>query len=120
MNFTLVFLTSSLWSTTTVAQSEQPMFDREKCLQELAKQGLKPNEASVWCNYQEECLVQSQQEGLPLVSAQTVCQCSISEFRNKYTSEKFKELTGQVDSNRKVARELREVGEKCFEEILFE
>ena len=102
------------------AQAKKSLLDQKLCVESLVKEGLKSNQASVWCNYQEECLVQSQEEGLPLESAQTVCECTISEFRNKYTTERFKELTQQVNTDRKVAREMREVGEMCFEKILFE
>ena len=120
INIAFYSLVSSSMSTKTLAQEKKPLLDKEQCIQSLVKEGLKSTQASVWCNYQEECLVKSQEEGLPLESAQTVCQCTISEFRNKYSTEKFKELTQQVNTDRKVARELRDVGEMCFEQILFE
>ena len=120
ITITVLSSLSLLMTTETFAQSKKSLLNKQQCIQSLVKQGLKSTQASVWCNYQEECLVQSQKEGLPLESSQTVCKCTISEFRNKYSTEKFKELTQQVNSNKKVARELREVGEMCFEKILFE
>ncbi len=120
INITVISMTFLLMTTEGFAQSNKSSFNKQQCIQNLAKQGLKTTQASVWCNYEEKCLVESQNEGLSKESAQTVCKCTISEFRNKYTTEKFKQLTQQVNNNRKVARELREVGEMCFEKILFE
>lgn len=113
-------LASLLLSTDVSAQSQKSQFNQQQCIQNLVKDGLKPTQASVWCNYHKQCIIESQQEGLSLDSAKSVCQCTISEFRNKYTTDKFKELTQQANTNKKVARELREVGEMCFEKILYE
>ena len=120
INITIFSLASMFSMIEASAQSKKPEFNQQQCIQRLMKDGLKPNQASVWCNYHQECVIQSQQQGLPLESAQTVCKCTISEFRNKYTTETFKELTQQVKTNKETARELREVGETCFEKILFE
>lgn len=120
VNITLFSLASSMIPQQTLAQSKPALLNKQQCIQNLVKQGLKSTQASVWCNYEEECLVQSKKEGLPLQSAKTVCQCTISEFRNKYTTAQFKTLTQQINTNRKTARELRDTGEKCFEKILFE
>ena len=120
INLTVLSVVSASMTTDVLAQSQKSGFNQQQCIQNLVKEGLKSTQASVWCNYQQECLSESQKEGLPLESANSVCQCTISEFRNKYTTETFKELTQQVNSNKKVARELREVGEMCFEKILFE
>ena len=119
--FSILALSATSWNNKEVlAQSIASSSESEKCIQGLVKEGLKSTEASVWCNYEQECLVQSQEQGLPMETAKTVCQCSISEFKSKYNTDKFKELTQQVDSNKNVAKELREVGEMCFEKILFE
>ena len=120
INIAALSFVSVLSMTEASAQSNNSEFNQQQCIQNLVKEGLQPKQASVWCNYNAECIIQSQQEGLPLESAQTLCKCTISEFRNKYTTDKFKELTQQVNSNKKVARELREVGEMCFEKILYE
>ncbi|NCO75001.1 MAG: hypothetical protein GW795_08365 [Cyanobacteria bacterium] len=120
--FSLSFLTFSPFfiAEKTIAQSTQSPFNSQQCIQGLTKEGLKPQQASVWCNYKQECLVRSQKEGLPAEAAKSVCDCSIKEFRKRYSTEKFKELTRQINSNAKVASQLREVGESCFEDILFE
>ena len=120
INMALAISTSLVSEGEILAQNKKPTWNREKCVENLVKQGLKNDEANVWCNYQEECLVESQKEGLAFESAKTVCECTISQFRSKYSTTKFKELTDKVDTDKKVAKEFREVGEKCFEKILFE
>lgn len=120
INLCFFTFSMSLFPSKSFAQSVKPVFNQQQCIQGLVKEGLKAEQASVWCNFKQECLVRSQKEGLPLEAAKSVCDCSIKEFRKRYTTEKFKEVSKQGDSNSKVGRELREVGEKCFEDILFE
>ena len=120
INVSLVSASLSLFTGVTLAQSPKPTFNHQQCIQELVKEGLKTDQASVWCNYKQECLVRSLKEGLPPEAAKSVCDCSIKEFRKRYPTDKFKELTKQADTNPKIAKELREVGETCFESILFE
>ncbi|MBL1211332.1 hypothetical protein [Geminocystis sp. GBBB08] len=108
-----------LFTSKSFAQSPKP-FNQQQCIQGFVKEGLKPEEAAVWCNYTQQCLVRSQKEGLTAEAAKTVCDCSIKEFRKRYTTEKFREISKQADTNAKIGRQLREVGEKCFEDILFE
>ncbi len=119
INLCFLSFSLSLFSSKSFAESAKP-FNQQQCIQGLVKEDLKPEQASVWCNYTQECLVRSQKEGLPLDTAKSVCDCSIKEFRKNYTTEKFREISQQADSNSKVGRQLREVGEKCFEDILFE
>ncbi|BAQ63732.1 hypothetical protein [Geminocystis sp. NIES-3709] len=120
INFSIISFSLSLLSSPSFAQSAKPIFDQQQCVEGLVKEGLKADHASTWCNYKQECLVRSQKEGLPADAAKSVCDCSIKEFRKRYTTDKFKELTKKADSDSKVAKELREVGESCFEGILFE
>ena len=120
ISLSLLTLATSLTFFPSVVQASKPVLDKQACVEGLVKEGLQSSQASVWCNYKEECIQESVKEGLPLESAKTVCDCTIAEFRNKYTTEKFKTLTQQVNTDKKVARQLREVGEMCFEKILFE
>ncbi|WP_330204799.1 hypothetical protein [Cyanobacterium sp. Dongsha4] len=117
----LLLLTFSGFSVTkeAIAQSSNK-FNRQQCIQNLVKDGLKSEDASVWCNYNEQCLVRSQKEGLHAEAAKSVCDCTIKTFRNKYTTQKFREITKKSETDKKIANQLREVGEICFEEILFE
>ncbi|MGI0480259.1 hypothetical protein ACN4EE_05660 [Geminocystis sp. CENA526] len=120
INFSLVAVSFSFLASPSIAQSSSSNFNQQQCIDGLVKEGLKPDQASVWCNYTRECLARSQREGLPLESARSVCNCTIKEFRKRYSTEKFREISKQADTNPKIARELREVGESCFEAILFE
>ena len=120
INITVITLANSFFMDVAIAEGQKSTWNQAKCVEGLVKEGLKTNEATIWCNYQEECLVESQKEGLGFESAKTVCECTISQFRSKYSSEQFKALTDKVDSDKKVAREFRDVGETCFEKILFE
>lgn len=120
VNLSLFTFSLSIFASKSLAQSPKPVFNQQQCIQGFVKEGLKTEQASVWCNFKQECLVRSQKEGLPPEAAKSVCDCSIKEFRKRYTTEKFREISRQADSNSKVGRQLREVGEKCFEDILFE
>jgi hypothetical protein len=124
------FYSISLVSTFLIAVSSlnylnpvkaQPVtFDRQKCIEGMVKEGLSKDKAAVWCNYKQDCLKRSLQEGLPLDAAESVCNCAINEFRKRYSPQQFKEVTQQAETDRAVAEKLREVGEACFEEILYE
>ncbi|BAQ61760.1 hypothetical protein GM3708_2166 [Geminocystis sp. NIES-3708] len=120
VNLSLFTFSLSVFASKSFAQSSKPIFNQQQCIQGFVKEGLKTEQASVWCNFKQECLVRSQKEGLPPEAAKSVCDCSIKEFRKRYATEKFREISRQADSNSKVGRQLREVGEKCFEDILFE
>ncbi len=119
INLILVNLFSLNTQQLTQAQTTKPTVNQQQCVNNLVKEGLENDEAIVWCDYQEECLELSLDEGLPLYAAQNVCDCTIKEFRNRYTAEKFKELNQQAETDEEVKNNLREVGESCFEDILF-
>jgi hypothetical protein len=95
-------------------------FNQQQCINKLVKEGLAKNQADIWCNYENECLDRAQKEGLPPYAAQSLCDCTIKQFRKTYTAEKFKELNQQAKTNQEIANKLREVGESCFEDLLFE
>lgn len=120
VNFSLVAVSLSFFSSPSFAQSTPVVFNQQQCIDGLVKEGLKPNQASIWCNSTQECLKESQKQGLPPETAKTVCNCTMKEYRKRYTAEKFKEVVKQSQTNSKIAKELREVGESCFETILFE
>ncbi len=103
----------------TQAQTEDNKFNKQKCVSELVTKGLKEKEATGWCEYQQECLTQAQGEGLPLEVAESLCDCTLGEFRNHYTLTKFQELNQQAKNNPDINQQLTEVGEVCFEDILF-
>lgn len=105
---------------TESAKAQSVNFNQNTCIQGFVKEGLTKNAAQVWCNHKKDCLNASQSEGLPAKTAETVCDCAITNFRKKYTPEKFADLTTQSKTNPSIKAKLREVGEACFENILFE
>lgn len=117
---TLLLLTISGFYANKVEAQNGNQFNRQQCLQNLMKEGVKSEDASIWCNYNQQCLVRSQKEGLAFDSAKTVCDCTIKTLRKKYNAQKFKEITKKSETDKKIANQLREIGEVCFEEILFE
>ena len=71
-------------------------------------------------NYLQECNAIAMQEGLPETEAEILCNCTLKEFQQKYTLEEFKELNQRSETDSTASDALIEVGELCFEEILFE
>lgn len=70
--------------------------------------------------YLQNCVKTSMQEGLLEPEAKTLCDCTLNKFQQKYTLEKFKQLTAASKTDRSAADALVEVGQVCFETILYE
>lgn len=100
--------------------AQKVVFDEKKCLQGFVTQGLTADKAKIWCNYKQDCLKESQKEGLPVDTAQSVCECTINEYKKRYSIQQFQNLTQQIKTNPAVEEKLREVGETCLDNILFE
>ncbi len=71
-------------------------------------------------NYLQECKATAMTEGLPDIEAETLCNCTLREFQQKYTLDEFKDLNKRSETDTTASDALVEVGEFCFEEILFE
>lgn len=71
-------------------------------------------------NYGQECIQTSMGEGLEEIEAQKLCDCTINEFQRQYSLEEFKELTAASATDEKAETALVEVGQVCFEQILYE
>lgn len=71
-------------------------------------------------NYLQECKVTAMTEGLPDSEAEILCNCTLREFQQKYTLDEFKDLNKRSETDSTASDALVEVGEFCFEEILFE
>lgn len=109
----------NFFESTQAQTNKKTTFNQQQCVNKLVKEGLTKNQADIWCNYENECLERSQKEGLPIYAAQSLCDCTIKDFRKTYTAEKFKELNQQAKTDEEIANKLREVGESCFEDLLF-
>ncbi|BAU65368.1 hypothetical protein STA3757_27530 [Stanieria sp. NIES-3757] len=70
--------------------------------------------------YLQNCLKTSMQEGLLQPEAKTLCDCTLNKFQHKYTLEEFKQLTAASKTDQAAADALVEVGQLCFETILYE
>jgi hypothetical protein len=70
--------------------------------------------------YLQNCVETSMQEGLLQAEAKTLCDCTINKFQQKYTLQEFKQLTAASKTDRTAADALVDVGQLCFETILYE
>lgn len=71
-------------------------------------------------NYLQDCIQTSMGEGLAEAEAKTLCDCTLNKFQQKYSLQEFKQLTATSETDDTAANALIEVGELCFETILFE
>jgi len=70
--------------------------------------------------YRQECLTASTAEGLAEPEAKELCECTLTKFQQEYSLEAFKELNAKAKEDQESANALVEVGQSCFESILFE
>ena len=71
-------------------------------------------------NYNQECIQTSISEGLAETEAKRLCDCTINEFERQYTVDEFKQLTAASTTDAVSQNTLIEVGQFCFEQILYE
>lgn len=70
--------------------------------------------------YLQECMSTAMQEGLAEPEANQLCNCTLTEFQQKYSFAEFQELSTKSATDETAANALFEVGEMCFESILYE
>ena len=70
--------------------------------------------------YMKDCINTSLAEGLAEPDAQKLCDCTLAEFQQQYSLEAFKELNAKAETDETAANQLMEVGQLCFETILYE
>ena len=71
-------------------------------------------------DYNQECIQTSMSEGLDEVDAQKLCDCTMEEFQRQYSMEEFQQLTLASATDEEAETALVEVGQFCFEQILYE
>ncbi len=71
-------------------------------------------------DYNQECLQTSLNEGLTEPEAKRLCDCTIAEFERQYTLPEFQQLTTASATDSEAETALIEVGQFCFEQILYE
>jgi len=69
--------------------------------------------------YNQECMQTSMEEGLEEVEAKRLCNCTIKEFQQQYSLTEFKQLTAASATDKASEATLIEVGQSCFEQILY-
>ncbi|MEY2857485.1 MAG: hypothetical protein RLZZ74_1797 [Cyanobacteriota bacterium] len=70
--------------------------------------------------YNQECMQTSMEEGLEEAEAKRLCNCTIKEFQRQYSLTEFKQLTAASATDKASEATLIEVGQSCFEQILYE
>ncbi len=71
-------------------------------------------------DYSSECIQTSMAEGLGEIEAQNLCQCTIDEFQQQYSLQEFQDLTAAAATDETAENTLIEVGQLCFESMLYE
>lgn len=71
-------------------------------------------------DYNQECIQTSIAEGLAEPEAKRLCDCTINEFERQYTVDEFKQLTAASTTDEVSQNTLVEVGQFCFEQLLYE
>lgn len=101
-------------------KAENDNFDMQKCLKKLVTDDIDIEEAEIWCDYKMDCFKEAQIQGLPKDFIKTVCDCTINDYIKNYNIQEFQLLTTQAKTNPDIKAQLQEVGEICFENILYE
>jgi hypothetical protein len=71
-------------------------------------------------DYQKQCLAKIQNSGIKGKLAQDICNCTIANFKKRYSLEAFNQVVQKSKANKATANQLAAVGEECFEKYLYE
>lgn len=70
--------------------------------------------------YLQDCQEISIKEGLEEIDAKKLCDCTLREFQQQYSLTEFKQLNMAAETDENASNQLIEVGQLCFEELLYE
>ena len=70
--------------------------------------------------YLQDCIATAKTEGLAEPEAQKLCGCTLTEFQQQYSLTAFKELNAKAETDETAANALIDVGQFCFESLLYE
>jgi hypothetical protein len=79
-----------------------------------------PAQASTFDEYKATCIQRARQEGLTQDVALDVCNCTIQKFKSLYSLPQFQNIVKKSKTDKAAARRLSDVGEACFESVLYE
>lgn len=71
-------------------------------------------------DYHKECIKRVHQQGLAEDIGQDICKCTMTQFRSQYNIQQFRNLVQKAKTDKPSARQLSDVGEACFEKVLYE
>lgn len=86
----------------------------------LAEIPIDPYPTEYAAQYLQDCLATSRAEGLAEPEAKKLCSCTLAEFQEQYSLEEFKDLNARAETEETAANDLVEVGQFCFESLLYE
>jgi hypothetical protein len=81
---------------------------------------LSPAQASTFDEYKATCIQRARQEGLTQDVALDVCNCTLQKFKSLYSLPQFQNIVNKSKTDKAAARRLSDVGEACFESVLYE
>ena len=81
---------------------------------------LAQNSTDAFEKYRKQCLQRVRREGLRGEVGNELCNCVISQFRGRYSITEFQQLVQQARQDKAAARKLSQVGESCFDSVLYE
>jgi hypothetical protein len=84
----------------------------------------KPNQhqypAKFVADYIKDCHKSVLDRDIPAEEADTLCKCTLDKFQSQYSVTEFQTLVRNSEKDKKAASKLTEVGNTCFEQILYE
>lgn len=70
--------------------------------------------------YHHDCVARVQKQGLKADIADDVCNCTMGQFKTQYNIQQFNAIVQKSKTDKAAARQLSNVGESCFEKVLYE
>jgi hypothetical protein len=71
-------------------------------------------------DYMKDCHKSVVARDIPAEEADTLCKCTLNKFQSQYSVSEFQTLVRNSKKDKKAAGKLTEVGNTCFEQILYE
>lgn len=71
-------------------------------------------------DYMKDCHKSVIDRDIPAEEADTLCKCTLNKFQSQYSVSEFQTLVRNSKKDKKTASKLTDVGNACFEQILYE
>jgi hypothetical protein len=76
--------------------------------------------ANFVADYMKDCHKSVIARDIPVEEADTLCKCTLNKFQSQYSVSEFQTLVRNSKKDKKTASKLTDVGNACFEQILYE